>query len=344
MGYERSSLLGKNMTKPSLFGVTIITLMMVTESGRAQTGQGKLPDGSAVNENLFLCSTEESLKLAKKVALGPGAKMVDWEPADPKIRLQFSRKVEGTKRYWVDRKLVETPTHSAVRRLLALAKASGGAVEGKFEDFSEEAQSAIATCFQAGPIGEPGGDFVTESLNRPQSRIAISTQVAVQGELPDGNKVVLDSYQAKAKQLPSLGSPLKKSSFQIVGKSLLIASDLNLSDEELGIGSRSLFAYLTELKDKQKREIENQIAEFALSQYQQLRQSKDGWDGKKPTKYSQLDEAQQERMRNSRQPGTSIDPNMKILPAKTYLMMHVFHAPDAQGNSGFGFRVTIAIE
>lgn len=194
MRYERRSLLGKDMSKQSLVATTTITLMMVVVYCHAQTVPGKVPAGPAINENLFLCSTEESLKLVRKMALVPAAKMVDWEPADPKLRLQFSRKIEGTTRFWVDRRLVETPTHSAVRRLLALAKANGGAVEGKLEDFSEEAQTAIATCFQAGPIGEPGGDFVSESLNRPQSRIAISTQVAVQGELPDGNKIVLDSY------------------------------------------------------------------------------------------------------------------------------------------------------
>jgi hypothetical protein len=295
--------------------------------------------------NVFLCANERNLEIAQKAVTDPNARLrKDWKPADPKVQKQFAFKVDGYSRFWVDQALVETPALAAVRRLVDLAMRNGGAIEGRWQDFSEEDREAITNAFRAGAnIPGPVGS-IEETLKRPDGRIEISFDAEVRGMDGSGKTKSLDTISSQPKQLPAQAKPLEIPDLSPQLSRYVLAYSCNdLTARTENLPDKAL-KFLAELRAEKRKPIDDRLQAEAIRRISDMRVSTEGWDGTKETSYGNLDPKQQERIRGYLNDDQYLLPQTKILPVKGKMLISAKCriGPNVWGGSGFG--LTMAIE
>jgi len=308
----------------------------------ASQGSTRPPE---IVRNVFLCANERTLGMAQNAVTDPSARMrKDWKPADPKVEKQFALKVDGYSRFWIDQALVETPALAAVRRLVDLAMRNGGAIEGRWQDFSEEDREAITNAFRAGAnIPGPAGS-IEETLKRPDGRIEISFDAEVRGM--DGNRKTksLDGIPSKTKVLPPQPKPIEIPDLSPQLSRYVLAYSCNdLTARTENLPDKAL-KFLAELRAEKRKPIDDRLQAEAIRRISDMRVSTDGWDGSKETTYGNLDPKQQERIRGYLNDDQYLLPQTKILPVKGRMLISAKCRLSPNEWVASGFRLTMAIE
>lgn len=295
--------------------------------------------------NVFLCANERNLEIAQKAVTDPNARLrKDWKPADPKVEKQFALKVDGFSRFWIDQALVETPAVAAVRRLMDLAMRNGGAVSGRWQDFSDEDREAITNVYRAGAnVSGPAGS-IQETLKQPDSRIEISFEAEVRGMDGSGKSKSLDGIPSLPKQLPEQAKPIVIPDLSPQLSRYVLAYNCNdLSARTENFPDRVL-KYLAELRAEKRKPIDDRLQAEAIRRISDMRVSTEGWDGTKETTYGNLDPKQQERIRGYLNDDQYLLPQTKILPAKGKMLILATWQVGPKVRGGTGFSLTMAIE